>query len=853
MTGDRPAASDVFGRLLRQYRLAAGLSQQELADKSGISVRAIANMERGRTTRPYRSTLGLLTDALGLDSPATSQLERASRSGADIGVATPTAEPAEPARAGPGEVPLPRQLPAPVPDFVGRAAALDALTSLTDRPGGTSGAVVISAIAGTAGVGKTGLAVHWAHRVVDRFPDGQLYVNLRGYDPGPPLPPADALAGFLRALGVPGQDIPPDTEERSARFRSLLAGKQVLVLLDNAREPDQVRPLLPGAGGSVAVITSRDSLAGLIARDGARRLELDVLPADDAISLLRALIGTRVDAEPAAALALAERCSRLPLALRVAAELAAARPSASLAELACELTEQQERLNLLVAGGDSQTDVRAVFSWSYQQLPAPAARAFRLLGRHPGTGFDAYAVAALAGCSQAQAGHLLDQLSRAHLVQPTGQNRYATHDLLRAYAGDLTAEWDSEPERRAALGRLLDLYLQVAVAAMNSVYPAEHHFRPKVERRTSEVPPVGSPAAALAWLDAERPNLVAAVACAADSGWPGHAGGLAATLSRYLDLGSHHSEAAAVHAHAARAARDTGDLAGESAALNGLGVLEWRKGNYEAAAGLYQQVLSLARSAGDQAGQLRALSNLGLVAFNTGRLQEAGHHYEQALALGREIDYGPGQMRALTQLGNIDRFLGRYRQADTYLQESLFRCRAQGDQLSEADALSSLGLLRLRQDRCQEALEFLRPALPLYRKVGDKTGEAVAWTRLGLVALGQGDTVRAGRHMKRALTLSMATGHLATQAEAHNGLGEVLLATGQHAAASSEHETALSLASKLGEKYDQARAHDGLARCHRASGNEGLAREHWEQALALYASLGTTEADQVRSQLITCG
>src|ERR1700728_4573084 len=228
MTGERPAASDVFGRLLRQYRLAAGLSQQELADKSGISVRAIANMERGRTTRPYRSTLGLLTDALGLDSPATSQLERASRSGADIGVATPTAEPVEPARAGPGEVPLPRQLPAPVPDFVGRAAALDALTSLTDRPGGTSGAVVISAIAGTAGVGKTGLAVHWAHRVVDRFPDGRLYSNLREYAPAPPLPPADALAGFLRALGVPGQDIPPDTEERSARFRSLLAGKQVL-------------------------------------------------------------------------------------------------------------------------------------------------------------------------------------------------------------------------------------------------------------------------------------------------------------------------------------------------------------------------------------------------------------------------------------------------------------------------------------------------------------------------------------------------------------------------------------------------------------------------------------------------
>ena len=369
--------------------------------------------------------------------------------------------------------------------------------------------MVISAIGGTAGVGKTALAVQWAHQVAGRFPDGQLYVNLRGYDPGQPVTAADALAGFLRALGVPGQDIPAEEDERAARYRSLLAGRRMLVVLDNAGSVEQVRPLLPGAAGCVVLVTSRDALAGLVARDGARRLDLDLLPLPDAVGLLRALIGARVDADPAAAAALAERCARLPLALRVAAELAAARPDVPLAELAGELADQQRRLDLLDAGGDPRTAVRAVFSWSYRHLdadagpgvpagrPAPRprlrpARRRRADRHHRGAGPP--------GCWTV--------LARAHLIQPAGPGRYGMHDLLRAYAAELAATEDGEEARRAALTRLFDYYLAGAAAAMDALYPAEQHSRPRPPASAQPVPPLPTAATARDWLDAERASLV---------------------------------------------------------------------------------------------------------------------------------------------------------------------------------------------------------------------------------------------------------------------------------------------------------------------------------------------------------
>ena len=333
------------------------------------------------------------------------------------------------------------------------------------------------------------------------------------------MPAADALAGFLRSLGVAEQDIPAETGERAARYRSLLARRRMLILIDNARDVEQVRPLLPGNPSCVALVTSRDALGGMVARDGAHRLDLGLLSTAEAVELLRALIGERVDAEPEAAVTLAGYCARLPLALRVAAERAAASPGISLADVTSELADQQERLDLLDAAGDRLTAVRAVFSWSVRHLDDEAARAFRLLGLHPGAHFDAYPAAALMDTTLRQARGLLGRLARAHLIQPAGTNRYGMHDLLRAYAADQAAEQGSE-EREAALTRLFDHYLATAALAAGTLFRADPD-QPALPQPASPVPPVTSPDAALAWLDAQRSTLVRVAAHAADHGWPG--------------------------------------------------------------------------------------------------------------------------------------------------------------------------------------------------------------------------------------------------------------------------------------------------------------------------------------------
>lgn len=442
---------------------------------------------------------------------------------------------------------LPAQLPADVPDFFGRDRELSALDRLLSRAGGSPTAMAVSVVSGTAGVGKTALAVHWAHRTRHRFSDGQLYVNLRGYDLDHPMPPGDALTRFLTVLGVAGDAIPPDVDDRASRYRTEMADRRMLVVLDNALSEEQVRPLLPGSPSCAVVVTSRDSLAGLVALHGARRIGLGPLALPDAVALLRTLVGARVDIEPGPAATLADQCVRLPLALRVAAELAIARPPLPLGDLVAELADLQRRLDLLDAGGDPRAAVEAVFSWSYQHLLAPAARTFRLLSLHPGPEADAHAVAALLGDAPgdtpgsgegpghapgeeraavvgdglARAARTLALLARAHLLQPARPGRFGTHDLLRAYAYRLARTHDSEADRQAALTRLFDHYLSTAAAAMDALYPAERHHRPTVAPPAYSPPIADDPDAARAWLDTERPTLAAICAVAATAAAPG--------------------------------------------------------------------------------------------------------------------------------------------------------------------------------------------------------------------------------------------------------------------------------------------------------------------------------------------
>jgi DNA-binding SARP family transcriptional activator len=732
---------------------------------------------QGEAHAAYQHARSVLIEELGAE-PGTGLRELHQR----ILTADPALavrEPGPPAAGGAGPAP-PRQLPAPVAHFAGRAGELAALTSLLDQVGaGTPGTVVISAIGGTAGVGKTALAVHWAYQVAQRFPDGQLYVNLRGYDPDQPMTAADALAGFLRALGVPGPDIPAEEDERAALYRSLLAGRRMLMVADNARWVEQVRPLLPGSPACAAVVTSRDSLAGLVARDGAVRLDLDLLPAADAVDLLRALIGDRVDADPQAAAALATQCSWLPLALRVAAEIAAARPDVSIADLASELADQQQRLDLLDAGGDPRTAVRAVFSWSYRHLDPGAARTFRLLGLHPGPGFDTYAAAALTGTTVDQAGHLLDLLARAHLMQPAGPCRFVLHDLLRAYARDLATAHEDEQEWQAALTRLFDHYLHTATIAMDTLFPAERRYRPPISLAAAPAPPMTGGAAARAWLDAQRATLVAVVAYTAGNGWPGHATRLATTLFRYLDTGGHYQDAVTSCTHAWRAACQAGDRAAEGSALLGIGGDGWRLGRYAEAAGHLGEALAIFGETGDRLGQARALSNLGAVDSCQGHHGRAADHHREALAIFRETGDRLGQARALDSLGVVLCHQGYHQQAADHQREALGMYRQLGDRHGEGGALDNLGVVEWWQGCYPEAAGHLREGLAVFCEAGDRLGQARTLSNLGVVEWWQERYHEAAERHREAADIFREIGDLPGEAGALNAYREALCAAGR--------------------------------------------------------------------------
>jgi DNA-binding SARP family transcriptional activator/tetratricopeptide (TPR) repeat protein len=807
----------------------------------------------------YAQTSRRLADELGVDPGAELQAihqatlrdpnQHVRTSGPDLAVPVPVPVPTPAASDQAGPM-VPRELPAPVADFAGRASEFAALTALLDRRDEqVPGTLLISAIGGTAGVGKTALAVHWAHHVAGRFPDGQLYVNLRGYDPGQPVPAADALAGFLRALGVPGTDIPAEEDERAARYRSLLAGKRMLIIVDNAGSAGQVRPLLPGAPACTVVVTSRDALAGLVARDGAARLDLDVLPLDEAVALLRTLIGARVDADPVVAAELAELCCRLPLALRVAAELAATRPAAPLAALTAELADQGTRLDLLDAGGDAGTSVRAVLSWSYRYLNDDDARAFRLLGLHPGPDIEPYAAAALTGATVARARQTLDALARAHLIQPAGPGRYTMHDLLRAYALDLAAGTDTADERQAALTRLFDHYLHTAATAMDTLLPAESHRRPRVPRPATSVPPLPDPAAAKDWLDRELAVLVAAAEHAVTHGWPGHVTRLTATLYRYLHSGGHFPEAITVFRHALAAARHTGDRAAEATAVLHIGTVDWQLSRYPQAADNYREALALFRAAGDRAGEARALGSLGLGESALGSYEEAARRHQEAVAIHREIGDRFGEARDLGNLGLARQRQGRYPEAAGYHSQALDLSREIGDRQGEGYALTRLGVIDLRLSRYQAAAGYLGQAMALFREAGDTGGEADALTRLGEVYLGLGRHEQAAGNFERALAIFREIGDPGMEADALNGLGEVLLRTGDAGEARAHHAAALRLASEAGVPLAQARAHGGLARAYQADGDWPQARHHWQEALTRYTAIGAPEAGEIRARL----
>jgi tetratricopeptide (TPR) repeat protein len=685
--------------------------------------------------------------------------------------------------------------------------------------------------------------VHWAHRVADSFPDGQLYVNLRGYDPDQPVPAAEALAGFLRALGVPDAEIPLDEGERAARFRSAVAGRRLLLILDNARTVEQVRPLLPGSPTVMAVVTSRDALAGLVARDGAVRLEVGLLPASEASALMDSLVGTRAAADPAAVAELAAHCACLPLALRVAAELAVARADTPLSELSAELAALEDRLALLDAGGDTRGAVASVFSWSYRHLPADTARMFRLLGLHPAADFDGWAAAALAGVEVSRARQLLGLLARAHLIQPAGGGRYGLHDLLRAYAASESAHRDSRQARRAALTRLFDYYLAACADALDCLSPAEKQRRPARPPSGPSgpsgpaVPEVSGPAAALAWLDAELATLTAVVAYTAVHGWASHTTRLAATLCSYLDE-NHPLQAVTIHSHALDAARASADPAAQAHALVDLGRTHFDRGDYQQAIDCYGQARTLASELDDRFTLARALGSLATVQCALGRYGEAVKGHQQALEVWRGLNDQLGEVINLYNLGLAYFRQGLYTEASSVQQQSLALCRDLDDQHGVIYALSALGEISCHQGQHEQAERYLQQALRVSRPLGARSLEAVALTRLADVYAQQHRTGEAATLYQQALAICRQTGSRDGEADALIGTSHILVATGQITQAQACLDTALTLARQTRDPYQQARALQGLAAACRAAGQHGQAREHEQQARDIHTALG---------------
>jgi tetratricopeptide (TPR) repeat protein/transcriptional regulator with XRE-family HTH domain len=806
-------------------RAGAALAYAELAGRAGHHQQAARNLRRVATDEPlheglharlmlalaaagqqgtalqvYETVHGRLNEDLGIEPGADLRAayvrvlrQQVPATGDDA--ARPGTDP--PTAAGTGTMSgytPPAQLPADVAMFTGRVTHLQRLDRLLAAAPGRE--VTVSVVDGTAGVGKTALVVHWAHRVRDRFADGQLYVNLRGYSAAPPLRPVEALAQALRALGVPPEQVPVQVEEAAALYRTLLAGRRLLVVLDNARDAEQVRPLLPGSPGCLVLVTSRDRLGGLVARDGATRITLDVLTAEEAGALLTRLLGAdRVAAEPGATGELAGACAFLPLALRIAAANLLDHPRADVAGYVAAV-RHSDALAALEVHGDEQAAVRAAFDLSYHRLESDARRMFRRLGLVPGPDVTAEAAAALAATTAQQARRLLDRLAAAHLVDEHAAGRYTCHDLLRRYAAERTGHEDDEADRHDAVQRLYGHYLDTIDAAAALVYPGMVRLPPATTR---QVPPAagtaavefGGPTAALSWLDAERPNLLAAIVHTARHGPRPVACRLADSLRGYF----------------------------QQCML----VVDWLSAA--------RTGLAAAEADGDRPAQAAAHLSLGSCAWAQGRHRQAVNHHTRMLELARQAGWAEGQAAALGNLGSLYRQLGQLDRAVEHLTGSLELNERTGRLGGQATSLVNLGTVWTDLGRLDEAVERYRQALVLYQRTGSRGGEAVSLANLGEAYLTLGQLDRALDHFARALAAGRDVGDRSVEGEILACIAAVHRDAGRLDEALHQADAALSTARETGDRYTEASALTTLATVHQCLGHPHEAVDRHQQAL----------------------
>jgi DNA-binding SARP family transcriptional activator len=653
--------------------------------------------------------------------------------------------------------PVPRQLPASPPFFVGRArevAELDTVLADGRR------AVTICVVWGTAGVGKTTLALYWAHRVTREFGDGQLYVNLRGFDVGgTATTPAEALRVFLETLGVPSHQVPSSVEAQSALYRSLLASRNMLVLLDNARDVEQIRPLLPGSPGCMVVVTSRNQLTALVAADGAHPLALDLLThAEGRQLLVRRLGADRVNADPDAVDDIVVRCARLPLALAIVAARAATHVGPGLDKVAAELSYAGGRLEAL-ADMEPTADVRTVFSWSYRALGPAAARLFRRLGLQPGPDIGLRAAASLADVPVVAARSQLAELARSHLITEHTPGRYAFHDLLRVYAGELARTVDDETEGRAATLRMLDHYLHTAYAAALAIYPHRHAIPLPSPPTGAHVEDIADLEHALVWFATEHAVLLTLVRYAARERFDSHAWQLAWTLTDYLDRHGRWHDQATVHTIALEAARRLGDASARASAHRALARASVQLGDGDDAIAHFRHALDLFGALDDRAGEAHTHLGLGWVLDRQDRVAEAIEHDRQALDLFRAIDHRLGQARSLNHLGMHHAQLGDHQRALIDCGTALVLYQEMGDRFGQAATYDSLGQAHHHLGHHDEAVACYQRAVDLLRDGHSHYYEAQALTHLGDAHHDVGRGGAAHRAWRRALNILKEIDH----------------------------------------------------------------------------------------------
>ncbi|MCH6163333.1 AfsR/SARP family transcriptional regulator [Streptomyces marispadix] len=751
---------------------------------------------RAEALEAYQQVHAILRDELALDP--SDELRELHRSILDGG-ATPSPgggvgeqEPVagtivHPAVDPPAQSPpiRPQQLPPGIPCFTGRTTELATLDGLLPAEDGQSPQrTAIAVVDGAAGAGKTTLAVHWAHRVRDRFPDGQLYADLRGYGMGAPVEPTAVLEMFLQALGVPAQQIPPELDGRSALLRSTLADRRVLVLLDNARDSAQVRPLLPGSH-CLVLVTSRSQLRGLAVRHGAYRVSLDWLSVEESVTLLAGVLGEdRIAAEPDTAVQLAGLCAHMPLALALAAERihhlpgpgnrtgAAAGHSVPLHDLVAELAVERDRLDVLSVGDDETSAVRDVFSWSYDALDsAAAAGAFRVLGLHSGPDISTEAAAVLIGVGPDQTRRLLEGLADRGLLERASRDRYRYrfHDLMRLYAAERAEAEESEPTRLAALHRVLSWYMHTADAAERILNPGHQHLPPDPPEEGCEPLAFSSHEEALRWCETERANLMAAVRLAFEVGEYSIAWRLPTVLWGFFNLRKHWGDWIESHRVGLAAARAQGDRYGEASVLTSIGLARWDQRRFTEALEWLEEALVLRREIGDRWGEGIALTSLGRVRGNLGEHGRALKHHTEALGIFEEI----------------------------------------GNQWGQGIALAGLGRVCQDLNESERAREHLLRAVGVFRRIGNRWGEGIALRDLCLTYAALGRHEETIAWCRRALAPCHETGSRHTRARILNLLSRALCQTGRSEEARQVWERATAIFEELGDS-NAARAGDLL-------------------------------------------